>query len=585
MAGRIARPLAVVVLVVAIGSALFISKRMSHREGPAPGSTPAAADAPARGGELVASFRGEPKTYNRYVDQQAAADLLALLTQAPLIHVNRATDALEPWLVESWTVSPDLLTYTLKLRQGITFSDGVPFTSADVLFSFRALYDPRAQAVLAGDTFVQGTPLHLEAPDPSTVVVRLPAPFAAGLRLLDNIPMLPRHKLEPALDAGTFRQAWSTTSPLSDIAGLGPFVLTEHVAGQRLVFSRNPRFWRTDRAGVQLPYLDKLTVLIIPDQNAEAVRMQAGEVDLMSNADVRPEDYGSFKRLADQGRLRLIDVGVGLDPNTLWFNLSSVHANDPRSAWLRQKAFRQAVSCAVDRQAIIKTAYLGEAVPIYGPITPGNRTWFVDARPACEYDTAKARALFASAGLTDRDGDGMLDDASGAPARFSILTQRDNIRARVAAVIQEQLRKAGITVDVVAVDQNAIFQRWSQGDYDSIYFAIQASGTDPSTTPGFWLSSGDFHFWNPLQKQPVTEWERRVDDLMQRMSAAPDLAERQRAFADVQRIFVDEMPAIYFVAPKVTIAISSRVLNPQPAPQIPQLLWSADTLAARPAAR
>jgi peptide/nickel transport system substrate-binding protein len=585
VAAKISRPLAVVVLVIAIGAALFISKRSSRPDQPAAAPTTAAAEAPARGGELVASFRGEPNTYNRYVDRQAAADLLALLTQAPLIHVNRTTDALEPWLADSWTVSPDLLTYTLKLRQGITFSDGAPFTSADVLFSFRALYDPKVQAVLAGDTFVQGKPLHVEAPDASTVVVRLPAPFAAGLRLLDMIPMLPRHKLEAALDAGTFGEAWSTKTPLAEIAGLGPFVLSEHVSGQRLVFTRNPRFWRTDRAGARLPYLDKLTVLIIPDQNAEAVRMQAGEIDLMSNADIRPEDYASFKRVADQGRLRLMDVGVGLDPNTLWFNLSSARANDPRNAWLRHKAFRQAVSCAVDREAVIKTAYLGEAVPIYGPVTPGNRTWFIDARPACEYDPAKARALFASAGLTDRNGDGMLEDAAGTPARFSILTQRDHIRSRVAAVLQEELRKIGITVDVVAVDPNAIGERWSRGDYDSIYFGTQASGTDPSTAPGFWLSSGDFHFWNPSQKQPATEWERRTDDLMHRMSTTSDLAERQRLFADVQRIFVDELPALYFVAPKVTIAISSRVVNPQPAPQIPQLLWTPDTLGARPAAR
>src|SRR4029453_14475553 len=141
MAGRIARPLAVLVLVAAIGAALFISRRTTHRDDSPGGDRPAAADAPAPGGELVSSFRSEPSTYNRYVDASAAADLLALLTQASLVKVNRATDMLEPWLAESWTESPDHRTYTLKLRQGIAFSDGVPFTSADVIFSFRALYD------------------------------------------------------------------------------------------------------------------------------------------------------------------------------------------------------------------------------------------------------------------------------------------------------------------------------------------------------------------------------------------------------------------------------------------------------------
>jgi peptide/nickel transport system substrate-binding protein len=100
-----------------------------------------------------------------------------------------------------------------------------------------------------------------------------------------------------------------------------------------------------------------------------------------------------------------------------------------------------------------------------------------------------------------------------------------------------------------------------------------------------WFSSGQFHFWNPSQSKPATEWERRIDDLMNQIAVTPDPAERHRLFADVQRIYADEMPAISFVAPKVMIAISSRVVNPRPVAQIPQLLWSAETLAARPAPR
>jgi peptide/nickel transport system substrate-binding protein len=583
VAGALKKSLTALAIVVAIGAALFLIRR-GNEYTPPPSAGIAPATAPARGGELVASTRAEPPTYNRYVDRSAPGEVLALLTQATLVHVNRVTDTLEPWLAESWTESPDHLTYTFKLRPGVTFSDGVTFTAADVLFSYRALYDPKVKSVLAGDTLIGGKPFQVEAPDPATVILRLPAPFAPGLRLIDGIPILPRHKLEPALNAGTFQEAWSAKTPLTEIVGLGPFVLSEHVSGQRLVFTRNPHYWRKDEAGIGLPYLDKLDV-VVANQTTEALRMQAGEIDLMTNADIRPEDYAAFKRIADQGRLRLIDDGVGLDPNLLWFNLSKVHADDPRNAWLRQKAFRQAVSCAVDREAIVNTVYLGAAIPIYGPVTPANRTWYTDARPSCEHDLTKARELFKSAGLSDRNGDGVLDDATGATARFSILTQADHIRGRVAAVLQEQLRQAGMTVDVVPVDQGALFQRYTQGNYDSIYFGIQASATDPALNPGFWLSSGDFHFWNPGQKTPATDWERRIDELMHVQATSPDLEDRQRAFADVQRIFVEELPAIYFVTPKVTLAVSARVANPQAAPQLPQLLWSAETLAVTPATR
>ena len=87
----------------------------------------------------------------------------------------------------------------------------------------------------------------------------------------------------------------------------------------------------------------------------------------MSNGDIRPEDYASFKRMSEQGKLRLIPAGVALDANLLWFNLSPAAARDPRNAWLRHKDFRRALSCAVDRQAIVNSVYLGEAVPIHGP--------------------------------------------------------------------------------------------------------------------------------------------------------------------------------------------------------------------------
>jgi len=570
---------------VALAAAISSIGCRSEHPSPSAGTGSAVADAkPSRGGELVASLRTEPATYNRFVDHSTAGEALALLTQAPLVSVNRATDTLEPWLAESWTESADHLTYTITLRQGVAFSDGTPFTSADVVFSFRALYDPKVASPLAEDTLVNGKPLQVEAPDPSTVIIRLPSPFAPGLRLIASVRMLPRHKLERALADGTFNDAWSVKTPLSEIAGLGPFVLAEHVPGQRFVLTRNPHYWRKDAAGAALPYLDRLTVMIA-SQAAEALKLQSGEIDLMTNADIRPEDYAAFKRVADQGRVRLIDAGLSLDPSLLWFNLTPSHARDPKGRWFQQKAFRQAISCAIDRQAIVNTVYLGEAVAIYGPVTPANKTWFADVRPPCEHDVARARTLFASAGLTDRNGDGMLEDASGAPVRFSILTQADHIRARVVAVIQEQLRQAGVGVDIVTLDPGGLFQRFGQANYDTIYFGVQATATDPALNPSFWLSSGEWHFWNPGQKTPASDWERRLDQLMHQQAQSPSLDERKRLFTEAQRILADELPVIYFVTPKVTLAISSRVVNPTPAPQLPQLLWSAESIAVAPQRR
>lgn len=554
-----------------VAVAVWIS---AHRRAVTTG-TPASPGA-HRGGTLVVSLRSEPPTYNRHVSPTAAVDALSLLTQAKLIHIDRATDEVQPSLAERWTITPDGRTITLTLRQGVTFSDGVPFTSADVVFSFRLLYDPSVDSVLASAVKVQGQPLRVAAPDPATVVITLPAPFAPGVRLLDNVPIFPRHQLEAALAAHTFRDAWGLTAPPGSMAGLGPFVLTEHVPGQRLTLTRNPHYWRRN-GDAQLPYLDRVVFEIVSTQDAEMLRLESGSLDAMTQADVRPEDYAALKRLRDQGALSLTDVGVGVDPNLLWFNLAPTRARSV-PAYLKRPEFRQAISCAVNRDAVVSSVYLGAAVPVYGPITPGNREWYSDAVPKYAYDPARARALLAGLGLQDRNRDGVLEDASGNPVRFSILTQRGHIRERTAAVIQEQLRQAGITVDIAALDPGSIFQRWSAGDYDSIYFGFQANSLDPANNLDFWLSSGSTHVWNPNQSSPATDWERTIDDLMQKQAAAPTLAERKRLFDDVQRLFGENLPAIYFVAPKIAVATSRRVGGIRPALLDPKVLWNSDAL-------
>jgi peptide/nickel transport system substrate-binding protein len=538
--------------------------------------------APVRGGTLSASLRSEPQTFNRLAPNaaQAAVDAVTRLMHAPLVRLNRTTDQPEPWLAEKWVVSPDGRTITLTLRDGVTFSDGQPFTSADVLFTFQALYDPAVASALATSVQIDHKPLAVSAPDARTVVITMPAPFAPGVAMLDTVPIYPKHLLQAALAAHTFDKAWGVTTAPAEMAGLGPFVLAEYVPGQRLVFQRNPHYWRTDAAGVQLPYLDRLVIEIVKTQDAEMLRLQAGSIDLMTQADVRAEDIASLRRLRDQGALQLVEAGVGVDPNMLWFNLTpaALAKNQKTRPYLSRTEFRQAIACAVDRDAMARTLYLSAAVPVYGPVTPGNRTWYSDAAPTYRYDPARATSLLTGLGLADRNGDGMLEDAAGQPVRFSIISQAGHLRGQTATMIQAQLKRVGIAVDVVELDPQSIFARWGAGDYDAIYFGFQWSALDPAMTPDFWLSSGGTHVWNPSQPAPATPWETQVDDLMQRQAAPGPLAERQKAFAEVQRIFGEHLPVICFVAPKVTVAMSRRVGGAEPSILDPKILWNPDVL-------
>jgi len=531
------------------------------------------------GGRLVVTYRSEPRSFNRYVSPNIAEETITRLIHASLVRLNRGTRQVEPRLAHDWAVSPDGLTWTFHLQPNVTFSDGAPFTAADVLFSFQAIYDPKVDSPLASSVTVGGKPLVARAPDDHTVIVTLPGPYGPGVGLLDSLPIYPRHKLQAALAAGSFKDAWGIKTPVTDIAGLGPFVIAKYEPGVRIEFARNPHYWRKDPAGKPLPYVDAIDMQIVQDQNAEVLRLQSGDVDLMTDQ-VRAEDLAALRALETKGVLQLATAGPTISPDVLWLNLVPGAAAAKTRPWLQKEELRRAISYAVDRRAIVNTVYLGAAEPIWGPITPGHGEWFQTDVAKTEVDRAKAVSLLSSIGLTDRTGDGLVDDASGKTARFSILVPKSTTRDRVALMIQEQLRQAGLAVDLVATDPPAMAARFGTHDYDAIYFSFPSDTFEPA--PDFWLSSGPFHVWNPGEKSPETPWERQIDDLFRKQSTTLDPTERHRLFGEVQRVFAEHLPAVYFVATNVTVAASARVRGIVPSVLPPPVLWNAEMLSVVP---
>ena len=135
---------------------------------------------------------------------------------------------------------------------------------------------------------------------------------------------------------------------------------------------------------------------------------------------------------------------------------------------------------------------------------------------------------------------------------------------------------------MVAVEQNALVDRMLKGNFESIYFGYNASDLDPALNRDFWMSSGAAHIWNMAQARPATPWEAQIDTLMAQQASATDPAERQRIFADVQRLFGEQVPALYFAAPRLYMGVSARTTNLAPSVLRPQLLWSVDTIAVTP---
>ena len=557
---------------------------LAPRLSPGPG-----AEAPVvqqRGGQIVASMRGEPRTFNRLTASDQTTDLLVGLMQGRLVRVNRSTFELEPWLAEKWEAGADGRTFTLHLRPGVTWSDGTPFTSADVLFSIRAAYDPTVKSVVASSLMVGGQPIGATAPDASTVVLTYAASSGPGLRLLDMLPILPKHRLEAALNAGTLGQAWDAATPPSEIVGTGPFLLREYQPGQRLVFDRNPKYWRTGVDGTGLPYLDRLVLEIVPDQNAELLRLQSGATDL-THSELRPDDYIPIRRAEQDGKVTMIELGVGPDADAFWFCMKpEAKRKDPRFAFLQKREFRQAISHAVDREAFARTVFLGEAVPVWGPVSPGNRLWFSPNVPRYPYDLAKARALLKGIGLEDRNANGVVETASGTEARFTVLTQQGiGYYERGTTVLREQAAMIGVALDIVPLEPGAMFKRLGACDYDAIYMRPLATDLDPAGNLDYWLSSGAAHLWNLEQKTPATEWEQRIDALMREQAAALDEGRRRELFNQVQTVFAENAPALYFAAPRLYYAHSRRVQGVVPSVMRPPVLWNADSLSVTGDAR
>jgi peptide/nickel transport system substrate-binding protein len=303
----------------------------------------------------------------------------------------------------------------------------------------------------------------------------------------------------------------------------------------------------------------------------------------MLQQQVRPEDIATLRPLEQQGKLKLIELGVDAGPDAFFFNLRSPYwAKDPRREWITRKEFRKAISHAIDREAFANNVFLGAGVPIWGPVTPGNKNWFNPNLQRYGYSLDRAKEILAGIGLTNRDADEWLEDSNGTEVRFNVIGYRGNSSIeRGAAILRDELKKIGIGVDVVMLEQGALIQRMLKGDFESIYFVFGATSLDPAMNADFWLSSGFAHLWNRRQEKPATEWEKQIDDLMVPVMTSTDIAERKKAFDEIQKIFAENLPILYFVAPRLYMGVSTRVDGLNPAILRPQLLWDAEHITVK----
>jgi len=537
-----------------------------------------------RGGRIVFALRGEPKTLNPLIAADTRSREVIGIMQADLVHINRATQLTEPALAKSWKISPDGLQYTVVLRHGLKFSDGQPLDADDVLFTFCVYLDENVHAPQRDLLIISGKPITVRKLDARTVVFQLPKTYGVGERLFDGLAILPRHLLEKPYQEGKLSQIGTLATAANQWAGLGPFRLKEYVAGQRLVLERNPYYWKTDVKGNRLPYADELVFLFVPNADAQVLKFQSGETDAI--AQLSAENFSVLSR-----QLRgytIVDAGPGLEYNFLFFNLNDLGEKATpeltrKQKWFREVRFRQAVSAAVDREAIVRLVYQGRGTPLWGLVAPGNRRWGNEKLAHPPRSLERARALLKEAGFSwgnGPNGESALLDSEGKPVEFSILTSSTNAdRAKMATLIQDDLKQLGIRVQVVPLEFRSLLDRVTQTkEYDACVMGIASFDADPNTDINVWLSTGGTHLWNPSQEHPATAWEAEIDRLISEQMIARTFAQRKKLYDRAQEILSENQPMIFLASPDILAGAKNSLGNFQPAVLEPYVLWNVEQL-------
>jgi peptide/nickel transport system substrate-binding protein len=538
------------------------------------------------GGEIITATTSEPDTFNPIVAVESDAQAFNQLMGAGLTRLNLKTQQPEPSLAKSWETSPDQLVWTFHLRQNVNWSDGIPFTADDVLFTMQIVNDPKiasgAQDVLTiGDQKIQW-----QRKDDHTVIATLPSAYAPFLRFIDagTVPILPKHKWQQPYEQGKFQQVMQLDMNPADYVCLGAFRLKEYKQGERITLQRNPHFWKKDSQGNRLPYLEEITFLVFPGQDQLLLRMQNGEIDTYQS--IRPQDVESLQQRTALTNLEVIRLGPSYENEQFFFNQNpgkdaktgKFFVDPVKRSWFADVNFRKAVSYAVDRNAIVKNALYGRASVAFGPESPSNHLWYCDQITKYGYDPQRSLDLLNKSGFVMKEG--RMYDKTGHPVRFSLHTNAGNTTRNAQCVlIVKDLAKIGIVVDYSPLDFGTLVDKVTNTfDYDAALLSLTHDDVDPATMMHIWMSNGIMHFWRPNQTSPATEWEKRIDELMKMQMSTFDHGKRQTYFNEVQQIIAEQQPMIFTANQYLHACAKSTIGNMKPVVGRHRTLWNAEEL-------
>ena len=490
----------------------------------------ASVSAPVSGDAIVEGTIGEASTLIPVLATDAASHDVAGQIYNGLVKYDKNLTIVGD-LADSFDVSKDGLTITFHLRHGVKWHDGAPFTSRDVLYTYRIIIDPKTPTAYAED-FKQVR--SIATPDDYTVRVSYASPFAPALASWGT-SILPAHLL-----AGKD----ITKSPLArQPVGTGPYLFKEWIAGQKIVLEANPAYFEGR------PWIDRYIYRIIPDTSTMYMELKAGAIDLMSLTPVQYARQTTSRQFTSRfNKFRYPSSGYLY----MGYNL--------RHPLFKDKRIRQAITAAIDKDELIHGVLFGMGQKAHGPIVPGRWAYNPNVKDIA-YDPRHATDLLAQAGWREKNSSGILVK-NGKPFQFTILTNQGNQQRLLSAqIIQQRLKFIGIDVKIRIVEWATFLKEYiDKGNFEVVMLAWNIS-QDPDMYD-VWHSSKT----NPGELNFIGFKNAEVDRLLIEGRSTFDMEKRKRAYFRIQEILAEEQPYTFLYVPDALPVVSARIRGIEPAP-------------------
>ncbi len=538
------------------------------------------------GGNLILALGGNgPKTFNYWASTDATSSQVSGLMFSGLLERDPWTGEMLPALAKNYEVQDGGKTIIIHLRKGLKWSDGKPITSEDIDFTWNTILKEGFERLGARETVcVDGKFPEVKIIDKYTVSFKTIRVFAPLLGEL-GYSIAPAHYFKPILEKAkqglspdkalekqkqVFSSIWGGDVNPADLIVSGAFKLNHYAKSERIEYIKNKNYYVLDADKKHLPYIEKLTYLILPSDDLEVYKFTSGEIPFLG---LNPDTFALLKKVKSKNNFAVYDQGPSSSLIFWAFNLQK-NKKTPASIWFNDKSFRTALSKVIDRQAIINSIYLGLGSPIC-LIQPDNSIYFNkqigrECNPKANLEEAKT--ILKKAGYK-YDAEGNLHDGKGNLIQFSLYTnagsssETNSPRELMAVLIKENLAKLGIKLDIKVVEFNNLVARLTQtGDWETTIMGFSGGDPfEPNSSANFLYSDSRLHIYDqrPPDKKinDLRPWEADIDFNVKQGTAYLNFAERRKYYDKVQAILWEEKPLICLAVPKSLTAVRENYIG------------------------